>query len=334
MQVIPVLDLKGGVVVHARRGQRAEYAPLRSPLVEGCEPVAVARALCAVCRTSRLYVADLDALAGEPVNEPVLATLASEAEPWVDAGAITPERAAALGRAGAARNVIGTESIEPGAALNRSAPPLVLSVDLRGGGLISPDPDLTGQDAAAAAPLARALSVRELLVIDLARVGSGSGPAVEAVAELAAALPGVAIYAGGGVRHDEDLRALDRRGRPVRWSPPRCTRVASRCDERLAGAHHHVGQVLRADRLQGLPPGIPLTSSTKISSSEPASRSTPATSASTAAAAASASHARRRSASPLGARAARDVRPPRIAHPLHRAGDLASDDQYAHVTPA
>ena len=62
MKIVPVLDLKGGIVVHARGGQRAKYAPLRSPLVEGCEPVPVARALCGVCRTSDLYVADLDAL--------------------------------------------------------------------------------------------------------------------------------------------------------------------------------------------------------------------------------------------------------------------------------
>ena len=33
------------------------------------------------------------------------------AETWVDAGATTPERAAALARAGAARNVVGTESL-------------------------------------------------------------------------------------------------------------------------------------------------------------------------------------------------------------------------------
>src|SRR6185437_14225704 len=99
MQIVPVLDLKGGVVVHARRGQRDEYAPLRSPLVEGSEPVAVARVLCEVCCTKTLYVADLDALAGGPVNEAILSALASVAEPWVDAGAATPERAAALRRA-------------------------------------------------------------------------------------------------------------------------------------------------------------------------------------------------------------------------------------------
>jgi HisA/HisF family protein len=216
MQIVPVLDLKGGVVVHARRGQRAGYAPLSSPLVDGCEPVAVARALCSICRAKTLYVADLDALAGAPANEAILTSVASVAQPWVDAGAATPERAAALARTGAARNVIGTESIGADfvadCAFPAPAPPLVLSVDLREGRLISRTPELAGRGPIAAAPLARALRVRELLVIDLARVGSGSGPPLEAVAELAGALPGVAVYAGGGVRDDSDLRALESAG--------------------------------------------------------------------------------------------------------------------------
>ena len=216
MRIVPVLDLKGGIVVHARRGQRAEYAPLRSPVVEGCEPVAVARALCAMCATSTLYVADLDALAGEPVDEPTLSRLAVVAEPWVDAGAVTPERAAALARAGVTRNVLGTESLDRGAVSRRvladPGPPRVLSVDLRHGRLISADAGLAGRQPAAAAPLARRLGVRELLVIDLARVGSGAGPPLHAVAELVAALPGLEIYAGGGVRNDADVRALEAAG--------------------------------------------------------------------------------------------------------------------------
>jgi phosphoribosylformimino-5-aminoimidazole carboxamide ribotide isomerase len=215
MQIVPVLDLKGGIVVHARRGQRAAYAPLRSPLVSGCAPSAVARALCALCRTSNLYVADLDALGGHPVDVATLTALAAVAEPWVDAGATTPERAAALARAGVARNVLGTESLGSGAPDETAvagAAQRVLSVDLRDGRLICPRPELAGREPAAAAPLARELGVREVLVIDLGRVGTGSGPPVEAVAKLADALPGVAIYAGGGVRGEHDLRALEAAG--------------------------------------------------------------------------------------------------------------------------
>jgi HisA/HisF family protein len=216
MRIVPVLDLKGGVVVHARRGQRAEYAPLRSPLVDGSEPVAVARALCALCRTSTLYVADLDALAGKPTDVATLSALAKVADPWVDAGATTRERAAELARAGVARNVVGTESLgrdaEDEEADNAAAPRRVLSIDLRDGQLISPRPELAGREAVAAAALATALGVRELLIIDLARVGSGAGPPLHAVEQLAEILPRVAIYAGGGVRHDKDLRALESAG--------------------------------------------------------------------------------------------------------------------------
>ena len=212
MKVIPVLDLKGGVVVHARRGKRDEYSPLKSPLVEGSDPVAMAQALCAVCRTKTLYVADLDAIAGHPIDQATLGELAAVADPWVDAGATKPDQAATLLDAGVARNVVGTESIAAGWLVASSPPAVVLSVDLSDGRLISPDPKLAGRGPAAAASLAQALAVSELLVIDLARLGSGSGPPLEAVAELAQALPGVAIYAGGGVRHDEDLRALEAAG--------------------------------------------------------------------------------------------------------------------------
>jgi HisA/HisF family protein len=216
MRIVPVIDLKGGIVVHARRGQRADYAPLRSPLVDGCQPVAVARALCAAGHSGTMYVADLDALAGAPVDVHTLAALSAVAELWVDAGATTRERAAALAGARVARNVVGTESLGVGGSGDPedtdASPPRVLSVDLRGGRLISPRSELAGRDPSAAAPLATALGVSELIVIDLARVGSGSGPPLGAVAELAAALPGLAIYAGGGVRDHDDLRALESAG--------------------------------------------------------------------------------------------------------------------------
>jgi phosphoribosylformimino-5-aminoimidazole carboxamide ribotide isomerase len=211
MRIVPVIDLKGGVVVHARRGQRADYAALESPLVAGCDPVTVARALCAAANADTLYVADLDAIAGAPADVETLAALADVAHVWVDAGATTRDRAAVLAAVGVSRNVVGTESLGAGGD-DMEAPPRVLSVDLRDGRLISPRPDLAGREAAAAAPLATALNVRELLVIDLARVGSGAGPPLDAVTQLASTLPALEIYAGGGVRNDDDLRALEEAG--------------------------------------------------------------------------------------------------------------------------
>jgi phosphoribosylformimino-5-aminoimidazole carboxamide ribotide isomerase len=212
MRIVPVLDLQGGVVVHARRGDRAGYAPLCSPLVEGSEPVVVAAALCAHAGSERLYVADLDAITGAPADVETLRRLAGVAELWVDAGATTAAQAAALDSAGAARNVIGTESLTDAGYDSGVRPAPVLSVDLRDGLLISPRSELAGRGPEAGVALARELGVRELLVIDLARVGSRAGPPLDAVATLARALPDVDVYAGGGVRDDRDLDALARAG--------------------------------------------------------------------------------------------------------------------------
>jgi uncharacterized protein related to proFAR isomerase len=87
MQVIPVLDVLNGEAVHAIAGQRSSYRPLQSQLTDSTEPVAVARALAAVCRPSPLYVADLDAIIHQRRDPGLWCQLASAAGPvWLDAG--------------------------------------------------------------------------------------------------------------------------------------------------------------------------------------------------------------------------------------------------------
>src|SRR5262249_42767856 len=45
LQIIPVIDLRQGDVVHARLGERARYRPLQSILCEGSAPAAVVEGL-------------------------------------------------------------------------------------------------------------------------------------------------------------------------------------------------------------------------------------------------------------------------------------------------
>jgi phosphoribosylformimino-5-aminoimidazole carboxamide ribotide isomerase len=196
MRVVGVIDLKGGTAVHAVRGERERYRPLGDPL-------AVARAYREL-GLEELYVADLDAIAGADLN-PVVAALASEARVMVDAGVDEPARARALLDLGVHRVVVGTETLADADALDR-LPGAVLSVDLRDGRTLSPDPRLTGLPALDA--LVRLHPPHEVIVLDLARVGTGSGPDVALVAELHAAFGDLELLAGGGVRDVDDLRAL------------------------------------------------------------------------------------------------------------------------------
>jgi HisA/HisF family protein len=194
VRVVPVIDLKGGTAVHAVRGERERYRPVGDAL-------SLARRF----RLDELYVADLDAIAGTGSNDAIIAALTREARVMVDAGVSEPERARALLDLGVDRVVVGTETLTEAEALDR-LPDAVLSIDLRDGRTLSRDPRLAGLSAVDA--LALLHRPREVIVLDLARVGTGAGPDVALITEIHAAFPDLELLAGGGVRDADDLRAL------------------------------------------------------------------------------------------------------------------------------
>ena len=213
MRVIPVIDLKRGAAVHAVRGERERYRPLKSRIADGSDPVHLTRAVRERFGLDELYVADLDAIAGGPGSSKVLAALAREGSVMVDAGAAAAAPVARLLELGVTRVVIGTETLpsaETFGRLRTELPdaPLVLSLDLRAGQVLSPDPALAGSGAADALGRLTDAGAGEAIVLDVARVGSRRGPDVRLVAELHARFPEVELLAGGGVRHAADLRAL------------------------------------------------------------------------------------------------------------------------------
>jgi phosphoribosylformimino-5-aminoimidazole carboxamide ribotide isomerase len=218
MRVVGVIDLKGGTAVHAVRGERERYRPVRSVIAsdEG-DPIALARAFRSELRLDEVYIADLDAITSEGDNTTVLGALTREALVMVDAGVSEPARARSLLDLGAHRVIVGTETLSGADALERLLAELpdsavILSVDLRDGRALSLDPQLAGLSALDAVARLHRVGLREAIVLDLARVGSGAGPDVALIAELRAAFPDLELLAGGGVRDVEDLRALDAAG--------------------------------------------------------------------------------------------------------------------------
>src|SRR5579871_3466878 len=89
MNIIPVLDLRGGVVVRAQMGERHRYRPIVSPLSPTSNPPDVMRGLLSVHPFTTFYFADLDAIEGTGCNEPVLHRLRAEFPAlafWADNG--------------------------------------------------------------------------------------------------------------------------------------------------------------------------------------------------------------------------------------------------------
>src|SRR4051812_46858044 len=64
MEIIPVIDLMHGQVVHAKQGQRQNYLPLQSILCNGSAPLYVVKALLELYPFTTVYIADIDAIQG------------------------------------------------------------------------------------------------------------------------------------------------------------------------------------------------------------------------------------------------------------------------------
>jgi phosphoribosylformimino-5-aminoimidazole carboxamide ribotide isomerase len=216
MRVVPVLDLKGGVAVHAVRGERDAYAPVRSTLVASADPVALARAFRTRLRAEACYVADLDAIAGLGDHAPTIRAIAGLGlAVWLDAGVATAADAERAAGQGASRVIVGTETLRDvtelpaiAAAGRRGRVDPILSLDLRQGRLIGRTHGVAGQDPVDLGVAAWTAGIRAFIVLDLARVGSAEGVATDAAGRLRRALPEAEIVVGGGVRSPADLRAL------------------------------------------------------------------------------------------------------------------------------
>jgi phosphoribosylformimino-5-aminoimidazole carboxamide ribotide isomerase len=207
MEIIPVIDLKNGTVVRARMGQRDQYRPIETPISPSSDPNEVVRGLLSIYPFPTLYVADLDAIAGIGDNQNVLDSL-RETFPrlllWVDNGIAEISRALDWLSSGSGSLVLGSEtqtSAAPARKLARDAD-VVLSLDFRGDEFLGP-PELL--DDLSCWP-------SRVIVMTLARVGSGAGPDLARLSAVRAAAPDRRIYAAGGIRNRADLAALSRAG--------------------------------------------------------------------------------------------------------------------------
>ena len=206
MHIIPVVDLKGGLVVHARRGARDSYGPIVTPLSTTSAPQDVVRGLMALHPFSTLYIADLDAIAGLTGHTEAVSAIA-RAFPsltlWLDNGAGDAGGVARTLAMGASQ-VLGSETQVDTAlvARYRHDPRVILSLDFRGLAFQGPPALLALPD----------LWPHQVIAMTLAKVGSGTGPDMERLAQIKAASDARAIYAAGGVRHIEDAQALQQAG--------------------------------------------------------------------------------------------------------------------------
>jgi phosphoribosylformimino-5-aminoimidazole carboxamide ribotide isomerase len=217
LKIIPVIDVLNGVAVHAVKGKRSEYKPLDSILFKSVEPIEVAGAF-KTLGFNELYVADLDAIIDCSTDFGVFKHVAEKTglRLIVDAGITNIERAQNLFENNVSKLIIGTETLQTKKFVEEAveifgSDRVVVSLDLKGDKILVK----LGFDGCKS-PICllkdfRQMGVSQVIVLDLARVGSNEGVNMDFIEKVIAEV-GVDVYVGGGVRDIHDLVKLKKLG--------------------------------------------------------------------------------------------------------------------------
>ncbi len=215
--MIPVIDLLHGQVVHAVKGQRKSYKPVKSVLCNTPDPLEMAKAFRDLLNMHEVYIADLDAIQDphQIRHRKIIADIVLEEglDIMLDAGVSNIDDARKLIDSGVSKVIIGAETLQAWDAIeiipseiNRDR--LVFSLDLRSGKILSQCPALSAMEPMEALARLQTSGWREVILLDLERVGSGEGMITPLAKEVRAKLPDLRLLLGGGINGPDELAKL------------------------------------------------------------------------------------------------------------------------------
>ncbi len=207
MHIIPVLDIKDGLVVRARMGNRDAYLPIETPLSRSPHVSDVTAGLRALYPFPAFYFADLDAIERRqsPTNilhqlKPVLA----RSNVWLDAGYTEQGQVDAVLTRDGILPVLGSESQGDSRMLEyfREDPRIILSLDFRGDEFLGPASILENAENWPS----------RIIVMTLGRVGATTGPDFGRLEDIKRRAGSRSVVAAGGIRNNDDLEKLQAMG--------------------------------------------------------------------------------------------------------------------------
>ncbi len=212
LHVIPVIDVLNGIAVHAKRGLRERYEPLRSVLCSSFDPFAIASTFKSF-GFKHLYLADLDAILGRQPNYMLYDKIKSiDIELMIDAGISNMKRAEIVFEYGASKIVIGTETLYDLSFVNESIKSfgegrVIVSLDLKEGKLLSSSEEIRSMNPPHLALELEKIGVATVIILDLARVGTECGVDKSIIGEILDKTE-LEVLVGGGISGMLEIKEL------------------------------------------------------------------------------------------------------------------------------
>jgi len=216
MKIIPAIDLQDGICVRLFQGDFEKCIEYSN------DPAAVARNFQAM-GFENLHIVDLDgAKLGQQGNCEVVSAIASESDLVIQLGGGMRDRETISHwlAAGVSRCVIGSLAVSDPRNVKSwlqefGADRIVLALDVKLDDTGTPMLVTHGWARSADIDLWQCVDrylrndIKHVLCTDVSRDGAMTGPNVELYREFISRYPTISLQASGGVRHADDLRALE-----------------------------------------------------------------------------------------------------------------------------
>jgi phosphoribosylformimino-5-aminoimidazole carboxamide ribotide isomerase len=202
MKIIPVIDLKDGVVVHARQGLREQYRPISTHLCQSSNIYQVIEAFLGVYDFDTIYIADLNAITHQGDHDRLITDVLTSFPHilfWIDRGYQRFQK-----YPGNHLPVLGSECYSDETVLELKAfnKHFILSLDYSTSGALGAKSLFSDQ----------ALWPDTIIIMTLSRVGNHQGPDLDKLNWFCRQYPHKNFIAAGGIRNTADLQALKQAG--------------------------------------------------------------------------------------------------------------------------
>ncbi len=210
-KIIPVIDILNSEVVHAVKGERASYKPIKSKLFESSDPVKIIKVLESKFKFDECYIADLDAIIKKNPNFTWLKEILdiTGIDILLDPGISHFEDILIYAKYRIKKLILGFETIEDFNFIDEALKFLgqkriIISFDMYKGKIISKNKDILVENPLKIIKNLEDIGIKEIILLDLFRVGQKLGGIPPLYLEILNLFTGN-VLVGGGIRDYEDL---------------------------------------------------------------------------------------------------------------------------------
>ncbi len=210
-KIIPVIDILNSKAVHAKKGERTKYKPLKSKLIQSSNPVEIIQLLKKKFGFNDFYVADLDSIIYKNPNLPILKQILeiTDMNVILDPGIVNLEDIYLYSRFDIKSLILGLETLKSFTLIDQSLQILdqnkiIISIDMYNGQILSSAKDIKNQNPLKLIKKIESLGIKNIILLDLFRVGQKIGGIPPLYLDLLHNFTGN-IFVGGGIKNYRDI---------------------------------------------------------------------------------------------------------------------------------